>query len=179
MTEGTLDTCLSISFNHITIIVKTFSKTWRSGADSPNLPRRISRECVVEDLLPWGGPLSLLIKFASFLKVSFLFVSTKVSSFFRHPRVGRSCDLFRSRWFGEHVLWGSRVQHQWGVGPAPVGSWSHMSGVSTEAVCRVLAVMKKLKRASWLKFGACFFFLRGSAGQVLLDASGDECIYFP
>lgn len=28
----TFDTCLSISFNHITIIVKTFSKTWRSGA---------------------------------------------------------------------------------------------------------------------------------------------------
>ena len=71
------------------------------------------------------------------------------------------------------------------TGPAPVGSWSSTSGelvphvgVSTEAVCRVLAVMKKLKRASWLKFGACFF-LRGSAWQVLLDDSGDECIFFP
>lgn len=60
--------CLSISFNH-NPCGEDVQQNLKSRAGSPNLPRRISRECVVEDLLPWGGPLNLLMKFASFLKI--------------------------------------------------------------------------------------------------------------
>ena len=123
----------------------------------------------MEDLLPWGGPLSLLIKFASFLKVSFLFLSTKISSFsgiqeWAEAAISSGADDSVSMFFEAHgsSTSGELVQHQWGVGPTCRGfHGSRLQGASSD---------EEVEESFLVEIWCVFFFERfrmaGLAGRL-------------